>query len=102
MVNHTLDFNKVFREQVKECLKYIFNTSNIYGIRNVMKKNTCVIALVTFYDNRTTYPMKVFTRLSFALYSVIENYICIDYLYCQYKTLRAICYDKMFASVSYT
>ena len=61
----------------------------------------CVIALVMFYENRTTNPMKVFMLLSYVLYYFIENYIFIDYLGCQYKRLSVVCSDQIFADMSY-
>ena len=39
--------------------------------------------------------------LSCVLYSVIENYFCIDYLCCQSKTLISISSDKIFEQASY-
>ena len=39
--------------------------------------------------------------LSCVLYSVIDNYVCIDYLCCNYKTLRVISSDKIFEEASY-
>ena len=60
-------------------------------IRNVLNKsNTCVIVIIIFYDNRTTNPMKVFRGLSCALYTILENYFCIDYIYSEYKIIA--CY----------
>ena len=73
----------------------------MYGIRNVIKKNACVIALVMFYQNRTTNPKKVFRVLIFVLYSVIDNYVCIDYLCCQSKTSGVISCDKIFVNTIY-
>ena len=43
------------------------------------KKNTRVLALLTFYETRKT-PKKVFKVLSCVIYTIIRNYICIDYL----------------------
>ena len=60
------------------------------------KKNTRVIALIMFYDNRGTKPKKVYRVLSCVLYSLIENYVCIHYLSCQSKTLRKISSDRIF------
>ena len=72
------------------------------GIKNTTKKeNICVIALVMFYENITTNPMKMFRVLSCVVYSVIENYVCINDLGCQYKKLSFICSDKIFADRSY-
>ena len=44
---------------------------------------------------------EVFRVLSYVVYSVIDNYVCIDYLGFQYKNLNIICSDKIFADSSY-
>ena len=31
----------------------------------------------------------------------MENYVCIDYLGCQFKTISVICSDQIFAVMSY-
>ena len=54
-----------------------------------------------FYDNRTTNPTKVFKVLSCVLYSIIENYVYIEYLCWQSKKLSVICCDKKITSTSY-
>ena len=46
-------------------------------------------------------PIKVYRVLSCVLYYIIKNYVCIDYLCCQSKTLRSIYYDKKFEQASY-
>ena len=65
------------------------------------KKDTCVIALIMFYESKTRYPLKVYKLLSCVLYSTIENYVCIEYLCCQSKTLNSISSDKIFEQESY-
>ena len=60
------------------------------------KKDTCVIALVMFYESKTKNPIKFYRVLSFVLYYIIENYFCINYLCCQSKTLSRISSDKIF------
>ena len=54
-----------------------------------------------FYESRVTNPTKVFRVLSCVIYSIIDNYIYIDYICCQYKKLIVMCSDKIFASTSY-
>ena len=39
--------------------------------------------------------------LSFVVYYVIDNYVCIEHLGCKYKKLSVICYDKVFEDRSY-
>ena len=72
------------------------------GIKIVSKKNiVCVIASLMIYDNRKKNPMKVFRGLCCVLYSIIHNYVSIDYIFCKYKEVRMIYYDKIFADMSY-
>ena len=65
------------------------------------KKDTCIIALVMFYENKTKNSTKVYRVLSCVLYSVIDNYVWIDYLCCHSKTLRIISSDRIFEEASY-
>ena len=39
--------------------------------------------------------------LSIVLYYFIDNYVCIDYICCQYKTLSVVCCDSFFENTSY-
>ena len=97
MVNPTLNVNKVFREQAYKCLRNTFNQGTMTGISNVPKiNNTYIIGLVIFYENRTTNPIKLYKLLRCVLYSVIDNYVCIEYLCCQSKTKSDISSDKVF------
>ena len=73
----------------------------MYGIKYILKKEfLCVIGLVMFYGSRTKNSMKVCMLLSCALYYLINNYVCIDYIGCQSKTLSVICYDKICADMN--
>ena len=47
------------------------------------KKNTCVIALIMFYENNEVKQKKVYRVLRCVLYYLIDNYFCIEYLLCQ-------------------
>ena len=55
-------------ENIKDCLS---------------KKNTRVMALIIFYENNGEDPKKLYKVLSCVVYSIIENYVCIDYILCQ-------------------
>ena len=55
-----------------------------------MKKNTSVMALIIIYENNGENEKTVYIVLSCVFYTLIENYVCIDYLPCQSKTLSAI------------
>ena len=53
-------------------------------IRDVMrKKDTFVIALIMLYESKSKNPLKVYRVLICAIYSLIKNYFCIEYLCCQ-------------------
>ena len=53
MMNPNLNTKKAFGEQVKVCLKKIFFPStNIHIGKILSKKNTRVLALLIFYENR--------------------------------------------------
>ena len=86
MINPSLNFNKVFREKVVKFLSSTFHERTMENIRDFLKKNnTCVMALVIFYENNGIKPKKVYKVLSCVIYSHIENYFCIDYLSSQSK-----------------
>ena len=54
------------------------------NIRDVLKRNnTCIIAVIKFYENKGTKPNKVYIVLSCVLYYLMDNYVCIEYLSCQ-------------------
>ena len=44
------------------------------------RKNTCVIALIVFYENNGVKPKKLYRVLICVIYYFKENYFCIDYL----------------------
>ena len=46
-------------------------------------------------------PINVYRVVSCVIFYVIENYVCIDYLCCQYKTLNRISSDKVLEQASY-
>ena len=53
-------------------------------IKSILKKrNTSVLALIIFYDTRADNPKKYFIVLSCVIYTIIKNYVCIDYLACK-------------------
>ena len=47
--------------------------------------NNIVLALIMLYETRADNPKKAFRLLSCVIYTIINNYVCIDYLACQYK-----------------
>ena len=63
-------------------------------------KDTCVIALM-FYEIKSKNPMKLYRVLISILYYLIKNYVCIDYICCQYKTLSGISSDIILEQTSH-
>ena len=55
-----------------------------------MKPNTRVLALVILYENGTINPIKMFKVLSFVIYTIIDRYVCIDYLGTEKKKISEI------------
>ena len=52
-MNPNLNMNKVFGEQVKVCMRTTFSTSTMTKISKILlKPNTRVLSLVTFFENR--------------------------------------------------
>ena len=59
-MNPNLNMNKVFREQVKVCLKKIFGPyTNIHIGKILLNKNTIVLTLVMFYENKKKFKENV-------------------------------------------
>ena len=60
-----------------------FGPSTQPFIRATLSKNKKrVLALLMFYETRKN-PKKAFKVLSFVIYKIISNYVCIDYLACE-------------------
>ena len=63
-----------------KCKKTTFGAITQHCIRTILaKNNTRVLTLLMFYETRKN-PKKVFKVLSCVIYTIIRNYICIDYL----------------------
>ena len=59
MINPSLNINKVLREQTEKCLSATFHEKTMEYIRGCLEKNnTCVIALIIFYENNGVNPKK--------------------------------------------
>ena len=66
-------------------------------IIDVMKnKDKYVISLVIFYESKGIKPKKVYRVLSCVLYSIVDNFVCIENLSCQTKTLSRISSNRIF------
>ena len=80
MIHPKFNFNKAFREQVNKCMKTAFGAITQPHIITILEKNnTIVLALLMFYETRKN-PKKNFKSLRCAIYTIIRNYVCIDYL----------------------
>ena len=81
MFNPTLHTNKDFKEQVKACLSNTFVTDTNKHINNILLiRNTRVIALVVHYEHGHLKSRKLLKVLSCVIYTIIDRYVCIDYL----------------------
>ena len=91
MFNPTLHKNKVFREQVKACFNNTFGADkNKHINRTWMKRNTRVLALIVFDELGNINPRKMFKVLSCVIYTIIDRYVCIDYLGTEKKKIREL------------
>ena len=101
MINPSLKCNKVFREKIGKFLCVLFCEKTTETIKYCLrKKNTCVMALIMFEEDNGIKPKKVYIVLSFVVYSLIDNYVCIDYISCQSKTLSSISSKPIFEQTS--
>ena len=67
----------------------------------LMKENTYVMALILIYENIGKDTKTVYRVLSCVVYNTINNYVCIDYLLCQSKTLCDILRNPKFKEISF-
>ena len=66
---------------MKIYLIHTFGTDTVKQINGILKKrNTRVIALIMIYEQGNYSTIKVFKVLSCVVYTMIEKYVCIDYL----------------------
>ena len=55
-----------------------------------MQKNTRVLALVVFYELGNINPRKMLKVLSCVIYTIIDRYVCIDYLGTEKKKISEL------------
>ena len=65
------------------------------------KKNTCVMVLIMIYENNGLEPKQLYRVLSCVVYSLIDHYICIDYLSCQSINLISVESKPTFEQTSF-
>ena len=83
MINSDFNINKLLREQVDTCMKTTFGTITQPNIRATLSNKKIVLSLLMFYETIAYNPKKYFKVLSYVIYTIIKNYVCIDYLACQ-------------------
>ena len=90
MINPSLKFNNALITQVEKCLCYFSIRPMKYIKKFLMKKNTSIMVLIMIYENNGEIPKTFYRVLSCVVYTLIDNYVCIDYISCQSKTLSDI------------
>ena len=87
-VSPNLNKNNSFREQVDKCMNNTFGPiAQPHIISTIAKINTRVLELLMFYETRNN-PKKYFKVLRCVIYTIISNYVCIDYLACESETIK--------------
>ena len=87
MINPNLNINKAFNEKVTKCMKTKSSAITQPHITIISAKNTTrVLELIMLYETRNN-PKKVFKVLSYVIYIIISNYVCIEYLASESKII---------------
>ena len=90
MINTKLNINEAFIEQVHRCMNNAFGPSNQHFLRATLAKNKAILlALLMFYETRKN-PKKYSKVLSCVIYTIISNYVCMDYLACEREKLSEL------------
>ena len=86
MIKPNLHVNNAFRDQVEKYVNITFGALTQTWIKTTLSKNnTSVLALLMAHDTRRINPEEAFRVTSCVIYTIIDNYVCIDYLACQLK-----------------
>ena len=102
IINPSLHINRVFIKQAQKCLGCSFSTKTMKNIIDcLLNNNTYVMGLVIIYENSGKDIIKVYIVLSCVVYNLTYNYVCIDYLLCQLKTLCGISINPTFKETSF-
>ena len=90
MINPNLSIKKSFKDQVTKCKKTTFGAMIQQLISKiVLKKNKSVSIIYVLWD-QTKKPKKNFKVLSCVIYTIIRNYVYIDYLGSESKKLSEL------------
>ena len=72
--------NKAFKEQVTKCMKNTFGAIIQPHISKILsKKQKKTVSIINVLQDKKN-PKNVFKVLSCVIYTIINNYVCIDYL----------------------
>ena len=83
MINPDFHGNKSIREQVDKSMNDMSVAITQPFIKNTFSKNnTSVLTLLMLHETRIMNPKKCFRALSCVIYTILNNYFCIDYLSC--------------------
>ena len=83
IINPGLNVTKSFRQQVQKCMCTKFGEITQPFIKGtLLKNNTRALALIMFHE--TIADKKAYGVLSCVVGTIIKNYVCIDYLSCQF------------------
>ena len=95
MINPSFHVNEAFRYQVEKCMNTTFGKFTQPFIKATLSKNnTSMLSLIMFHETRGGNSKKYFSVLSCVIYTIIKNYVCIDYLACQRKILSIMLSDR--------
>ena len=84
IINPNFYVHKAFREHVDKCMNNTFGAlTQPFNKNTWSKNNTNVLALLMFHETRGFKPGKYFRVFRCIIYTIIDNYVCIDYLDCQ-------------------
>ena len=76
---------------MKTCLSNTFGADTNKNInKTLMNRDTRVLALVVFNEHGTFNPRKMFRVLSCVIYTIIDRYVCIDYLGTETKKISEL------------
>ena len=102
MINPSIHLNKIFRTQIEKCLGCSFSNLTMTTIKKFLtKKNTYIMELIKIYENIGKDTKPVYIVLSSIVYTLIDNYVYIDYLSCQSKKLCDISSNPIFEERSF-
>ena len=84
MINPKFHDNKAFKEKVYICMNNtLVQAHNLILKIKFSQKDTSVLELLIFHETIGLNPNKAFRLLSCVIHTIIDNYVCIDYLACQ-------------------